>query len=97
MNAQELAYANPMGDDQQLRSLCEELNSPLPVVGKLHVQLEEEFLETVGEARVVFQPEYCELLLEDDGQDMVLFGSDVDGHEIVFPIEVDGQDIVLDE
>jgi len=60
------------------------------------VQFEEAFAETVEEAKVRFQPELRELLLEDGGQDMVLLGTDVDGHDIVFPSEVDGQDIVLD-
>jgi len=67
------------------------------------VQFEEAFAETVGEARVPFQPEP---LTEDDDEDivlfeyevdMVLFVTDAEGHEIVFPSEVDGQDIVLDE
>jgi hypothetical protein len=78
------------------RSLRRGLNSPLPVFGRLRVQFKEAFAEIVGEAKVRFQPESRELL-EDDGQDMVLFATEVDGYDIVFGSEVDGQDIVLDE
>src|SRR6266480_4896723 len=82
MYAQELAYPNPIvvpSNDQYFGSLRGGLNSPLPVVGKLHVQFEEPFVETVGEARVAFQPELRELLMEDVDQDVVLFATEVDG------------------
>ena len=73
------------------------------------MQFKEALAETVGEAKVPFQPEFRELLMEDggqdmtlfaneaDGYDMVLFDADADGHDMVFPGEVDGQDIGLDE
>jgi len=46
------------------------------------VQFEEPFVETVGEARVAFQPELRELLVEDVDQDVVLFATEVDGYDM---------------
>ena len=61
------------------------------------MQFKEAFAEIVREVKVRFQPELKELSVEDGVQDMVLFGTDIDGHDVVFSNEVDCQDVVLDE